>query len=167
MKYIKKILIIIAMGSTVNILGQEQGEVSKSNHAIEVDSQRKQLSSGFCVSRAGVTYDLTWMNFISSKIIKKPFGKDILYLEIRGNDLRVSDSVQFSEVWVWDITDNADPAVRMDIIAAHVVLEKDEYIYWRESFVNRSYRHGLLSFEGRERELVRVCEGRAGADVRR
>jgi len=53
---------------------------------------------------------------------------------------------------------------RMDISLHFAHLKGETYIYWRETYQNRSYRQGLLSFDGSEFE--NYCTGSAGSSTR-
>ena len=63
---------------------------------------------------------------------------------------------------VFDINALISPDEDLDILARFAVYNGNLVIYWRETYLNRSYRQGVLLLGERPQVL---CEGRGGADT--
>lgn len=117
---------------------------------------------GYCKTKAGVLVDLSEIRYFSGDILKTKINGDIRYLRIVNDRFHTSKTGDFEEhgYTFQSISSAVESENRLDIIARFAELDHKDYIFWKESFVNRSYKQGLLLFDGEG--LIEVCAGSGG-----
>jgi hypothetical protein len=120
--------------------------------------------SGYCESEDGVSYDLSAARRISNETLLIQRASGDYYLRFRDDILLVATEKSFEERNVFSIPDFIDTEDRLDIVLEFIEIDHKDYIYWKESFVNRIYKQGLLYFDGDN--LYNVCMGDAGVSTR-
>ncbi len=130
----------------------------------KVYSATKSIGVPYCKSVEGKAFDMESIRYISNEVIKTKIEGTSYFLEIDGDVLRDSTDSSFQEYGYIGINSVIQSDVKLDIKATFVELGHEDYIYWQETFLNRSYRLGLIKFDGEH--FVEVCAGSGGTTTR-
>ena len=64
---------------------------------------------------------------------------------------------------VQDVGEEISPGAALDVVLNFALLDGKAVVYWRESYVHRTGRFGLLSVDGSR--LSQICHGSGGVDA--
>lgn len=87
-------------------------------------------------------------------------------VELRGQTvlIRVGERNDEETVFVIDVAERISEEPDLPDIYLKLAMYDDRLaIYWRETFLHRIYRQGLMSIQNND--LVSLCEGRGGVEV--
>lgn len=120
-------------------------------------------SEGACRSKDGQSFDMRNLRHISNESIKMPVNDSEFILSIN-SDILIVVEVGLEDVrHIFNIKYSASEGEKLDVIVTFAELDHEDFVYWKESYVNRIYRHGLFKFDGDD--LVPVCSGSGGIEV--
>lgn len=139
----------------------------------DVDVEDLLNPEGDCVSEDGTMFDMKNLRHFSNQSIKT-----------RVNDSDYILTIDFELVEIVEVGKEDDGTLifhipysvyetdwlgvdeeSLDVLVNFAELDHEDYVYWRESYVNKAYWQGLFKFDGND--LVAVCSGAGGVTVTR
>jgi hypothetical protein len=118
------------------------------------------LRIGSCTGDEGAL-DLRRLSMLGTRSLTIPASNSIL--RIRDETVIISEGSRVSSgrIRVYDIGQIISEDQDLDISLSLGFYNDEPVVYWKENFLHRSYRQGIISVEEEPRVL---CEGRGGVD---
>lgn len=123
-------------------------------------------AKGSCKSET-VNLSLNNVYFLKDKSLIEPIVDGYKILEINGDNFDVAyyskdgkfKQLKFDNIAL-DVAANNKNNSDVDIEASFVLLDGQVAVYWKETFINRPYKHGIFKVDNDK--LVFYCEGKGG-----
>lgn len=136
-----------------------------------IAASASQLSSiefsvdGYCKTNGGKSYEMELVRHINNESIQTRVGSAEFILSLELDNLKAVELGNPDEEWIANIADFLHTDYRPDVVISFAELDHEDFVYWRESYVHRTYRQGLFKFNGKT--IVPVCTGVGGVTYRR
>lgn len=132
-----------------------------SDHEIKSIRGMENPSLGFCKTKKGRFIDLSKLLFIRNKVIPNGiFNKKYSSISIREEKLVYLNSDNTEEIV--DLNFYVGSEDDFDISSTFALSEGQLYLYWRQTFIHRSYYQGLLKID--KAKVSQYCYGSGGVD---
>lgn len=120
--------------------------------------------SGVCTSEDGKMYDMEDLRHLSNESIKMRVNDSEFILTVDSELLLIVQvGNEDNGELIFNLQNYASEDERLDVLVNFAELDHEDFVYWRESYVRRTYLHGLFKFDGDD--LVPVCSGSGGVTI--
>lgn len=119
------------------------------------------IGLGDC-KNAEISVDLHGMMIISNQRVPVDATHESTYAEIQRDNIRILNTIHDGSALTVSVSDFINLGEDLDISLDFVYVDRELYVFWRETFINREYKQGLVEFDG-DGNLKEICRGVGGA----
>jgi hypothetical protein len=124
------------------------------------------VSPGSCIANARPV-DLDQLLILQNSSARMDTKRGYNRVRVSGEtvyvDIHDAGQDRASKTVVHRMDSRIEPDADVDVIVALAMFETHLVIYWKESFLHRSYRQGVFRI-GADASIEPLCEGRGGID---